>query len=231
MSAPALASIGDHGVLNVSLRDLPEPLSDIWLDRDLGWLDFNERVLAEALDERTPLLERAKLLAIFTSNLDEFFMKRMAVLREGSSPERRDLLQRLRDKLLPSLERQADCYLEAIVPGLANNGVALRRWDELTPGQQREASDYFDANLSAALTPLVIDVAHPFPFISNLSTSLIFLLRDPVRNEQMYARVRIPSGLAQWVALTTGSMRAKNFSCRSTRSCAGMRTSSMAECR
>ncbi|MGD1074185.1 MAG: hypothetical protein ABSB15_29110, partial [Bryobacteraceae bacterium] len=76
MSAPALASIGDHGVLNSSL---PEPLSGVWLDRDLSWLDFNERVLAEALDERTPLLERAKFLAIFTSNLDEFFMKRMVV--------------------------------------------------------------------------------------------------------------------------------------------------------
>jgi polyphosphate kinase len=201
MSAPALASIGDHGVLNSSL---PEPLSGVWLDRDLSWLDFNERVLAEALDERTPLLERAKFLAIFTSNLDEFFMKRMVVFRNPESDEQRSLLERLRDKLLPSLQRQADCYRDAVVPGLAKNGVALRRWDDLTPEQQREASDYFDVNLSPALTPLVIDVVHPFPFISNLSTSLIFLLRDPVRNEQMYARVRIPGGLKQWVPLTSG---------------------------
>jgi polyphosphate kinase len=201
MSAPDLASIGDHGVLNASL---PAPLSGIWLDRDLSWLDFNERVLAEALDERTPLIERAKFLAIFTSNLDEFFMKRMVVLRDPSTEQGHDLLKRLRDKLLPSLQKQAACYRDAIVPGLAKNGVALRRWDDLTPAQQREASDYFDANLSPALTPLVIDVVHPFPFISNLSTSLIFLLRDPVRNEQMYARVRIPGGLKQWVALTSG---------------------------
>src|SRR5581483_10420539 len=107
MSAPALASIGDHGVLNASL---PEPISGIWLDRDLSWLDFNERVLAEALDERTPLLERAKFLAIFTSNLDEFFMKRVALLRQARTEERRGLLQSLRDQLLPSLQRQADCF-------------------------------------------------------------------------------------------------------------------------
>ena len=198
MSAPALASIGDHGVLNASL---PEPLSGIWLDRDLSWLDFNERVLAEALDERTPLVERAKFLAIFTSNLDEFFMKRMVVFRNPASPDQRSLLMRLRDKLIPSLERQAACYRDAIVPGLARNGVSLRHWGDLTPAQQLEAGEYFDANLSPALTPLVIDVVHPFPFISNLSTSLIFLLRDPVRNEQMYARVRIPSGLKQWVPI------------------------------
>ena len=82
MTAPDWASIGDHGVLNTKL---PQTLSDVWIDRDLSWLDFNERVLAEALDERTPLLERAKFLAIFTSNLDEFFMKRVAVLRQGNS--------------------------------------------------------------------------------------------------------------------------------------------------
>src|SRR5580658_8570718 len=99
MSAPAMVSIGDDGVLN---REVSTSLSGVWLDRDLGWLDFNERVLAEALDERTPLLERVKFLAIFTSNLNEFFMKRMAVLRSGDSAEQRDLLERLRHKLLPS---------------------------------------------------------------------------------------------------------------------------------
>jgi Polyphosphate kinase N-terminal domain len=80
MATAVLASIGDHGVLNAQLSPT---LRDVWIDRDLSWLDFNERVLAEALDERTPLLERAKFLAIFTSNLDEFFMKRHAVLRLG----------------------------------------------------------------------------------------------------------------------------------------------------
>src|SRR5215468_2963246 len=101
-TATALASVGDHGVLNVPLSPA---LPDIWIDRDISWLDFNERVLAEALDERTPLLERAKFLAIFTSNLDEFFMKRQAVLRDGETDAQRALLQRLREKLLPLLDR------------------------------------------------------------------------------------------------------------------------------
>src|SRR5580700_11985935 len=167
MSVAAWASIGDRGLLNTKL---PGTISDVWLDRDLSWLDFNQRVLAEALDDRTPLLERAKFLAIFNSNLDEFFMKRVSVLRKGSSPERVALLATVRERLLDSLKRQADCFRNTLVPGLAKHGIHLRRWDELTAAQQDEASAYFDAEISPALTPLVFDPAHPFPFLSNLST-------------------------------------------------------------
>src|ERR1700692_2544096 len=117
MATTVLASIGDHGALNASL---PSGLQAVWIDRDLSWLDFNERVLAEALDERTPLLERAKFLAIFTANLDEFFMKRMAALRRS---ETGDLAGRIRAKLLPMLRRQAECYRQTIVPELAKNGI------------------------------------------------------------------------------------------------------------
>src|ERR1700742_3993190 len=92
-----LASIGDHGFLN---EQLPAALAEVWIDRDLSWLDFNERVLAEALDERTPLLERVKFLAIFTSNLDEFFMKRVALLLHGRTEDQHARLQQLREKLL-----------------------------------------------------------------------------------------------------------------------------------
>src|SRR5271166_4142933 len=95
-----LVSVGDEGVLN---EELSPELSNVWIDRDISWLDFNERVLAEALDERTPLLERAKFLAIFTSNLDEFFMKRVAVLRQGNTGVGGALLQRLRDKLISQI--------------------------------------------------------------------------------------------------------------------------------
>jgi len=198
MATTVLASIGDHGVLNATLSPT---LPEIWIDRDLSWIDFNERVLAEALDERTPLLERAKFLAIFTSNLDEFFMKRQAVLRHSASEAQRALLQQLREKLLPMLERQADCYRKTIVPALAEQGVFLRYWPELTPRQQEEAGKYFDAQLSPAVTPLVIDPVHPFPFISNLSVSLVFRLRDVAKGESMLARVKIPSVLKQWVSL------------------------------
>src|SRR6202162_4621712 len=121
MATAVLASIGDHGALNAPL---PPGLPAVWIDRDLSWLDFNERVLAEALDDRTPLLERAKFLAIFTSNLDEFFMKRMAVVRRG---ETGDLVRKIREKLLPMLDSQADCYRRTIVPELAKRGVFLRR--------------------------------------------------------------------------------------------------------
>src|ERR1700685_1339017 len=129
MATPVLASIGDHGALNATL---PTELQEVWIDRDLSWLDFNERVLAEALDERTPLLERAKFLAIFSSNLDEFFMKRVAVLRKGSTPEQARLLATVRERLLDSLQRQAGCFRNTLVPGLASHGFHLRRWDELT---------------------------------------------------------------------------------------------------
>jgi len=200
MSATAWASIGDQGVLNTQLS---QSLSHVWIDRDLSWLDFNERVLAEALDERTPLLERAKFLAIFTSNLDEFFMKRVAVLRQGHTEVRGGLLQRVRDKIIAQLHQQAECYRQSIIPALAKHGITLLRWDQLTPGQQDEARDYFESNLSPALTPLVIDPDHPFPFLSNLSTSLTFRLHEPDRNESMYARVKVPGGLRQWIPLTT----------------------------
>src|SRR5262245_6331179 len=179
-----MVSTGDEAVLST---EVTPSLSGVWIDRDLSWLDFNERVLAEAWDERTPLLERVKFLAIFTSNLDEFFMKRMAILRYRESEERNSLVRRIREKLTPMLARQAECYRQTIVPGLAARGIRLQTWEELRPSQQDEACRYFESNLSPALTPLVVDPVHPFPFLSNLSTSLIFLLRDPCRNESIYA--------------------------------------------
>jgi polyphosphate kinase len=201
MATSVLASIGDYGVLNSRLTT---ELSEIWIDRDLSWLDFNERVLAEALDERTPLLERAKFLAIFASNLDEFFMKRVAVLRETQTEEHKALFLQLREKLLPMLRLLAECYRQAVIPGLIENGILLRRWDDLSEPQREEAGAYFDLSVSAALTPLVINPEHPFPFLSNLSTSLTFRLEDPESGKQMVARMKIPTGLKQWVPITVG---------------------------
>jgi polyphosphate kinase len=196
--APVRVSIGDEGVLNQALT---ANMSEVWIDRDLGWLDFNERVLAQALDERTPLLERVKFLAIFGSNLDEFFMMRVAVLRKDLTPERVELLKRIHTKLLPLLRRQAACFRESIVPSLASHGVHFARWQELNAAQRAEAGRYFDEQVSSALTPLVVDPAHSFPFLSNLSTSLAFSLRDPGHGERRFARVKVPGVLRQWVAL------------------------------
>src|SRR5262249_42315225 len=128
-AAAALVSIGDEGVLN---QEVSGELSGAWIDRDLSWLDFNDRVLAEAADPRNPLLERVKFLAIFTSNLDEFFMKRIAVLRRGSpAAEQAMLFATIRSRLNASLARQAECFQVQLVPELAAHGVHLRNWDSL----------------------------------------------------------------------------------------------------
>src|SRR5215510_9859581 len=153
--------------------------SPVWIDRDLSWLAFNQRVLAQAQDERVPILERAKFLAIVTANLDEFFMKRIAILRETPADAWAATCLRVRETLSPQLEAQATCFLDQIVPGLARHGVRLQRWEELSPAQRRELDAYFDAQISPALTPLVIHPAQPFPFFSNLSLSVAFLLHDP----------------------------------------------------
>jgi len=190
-------SIGDYGALN---HEIGAELSDVWIDRDLSWLDFNDRVLAEALDGRNALLERAKFLAIFTSNLDEFFMKRVAVLRESLTPDREKLLQEINVRLLPALHQQAVCFREQIVPGLAVHGVFLRNWEELTPAQKAEANTFFDKQVSPALTPLIIHSGEAFPFLSNLSTSLVFPLDDET-GQRLYARVKVPADLKHWVPL------------------------------
>jgi polyphosphate kinase len=195
-----IVSIGDKGVLNSVISDA---LSEVWIDRDLSWLDFNDRVLAEALDDRTPLLERVKFLAIFTSNLDEFFMKRVAILRGADSVERLALRARLRNRLVESLDRQADCFRSGTVPGLAAQGIHLRAWDELTTRQQEEAGHFFDSDISPAVTPLVFDPTHAFPFLSNLSTSLGFVLHDPARENTSYARIKVPAILKQWIPVTS----------------------------
>jgi polyphosphate kinase len=195
----SVVSIGDDGVLN---HEITSELAELWIDRDLSWLEFNERVLAEALDKRTPLLERAKFLAIFTSNLDEFFMKRIAVLRPSLTPHREKLLHELNVRLIPTLEKQAACFREEIIPGLASHGVFLRHWEELTEAQKNEANTFFDKQVSPALTPLLINTGESFPFLSNLSTSLVFPLDDDASGGQRsYARVKVPADLKHWVSL------------------------------
>ncbi len=186
-------------------RALP---TEAWLDRDLSWLEFNARVLSEARDARTPLLERCKFLAIFTSNLDEFFMKRVGAMRtrayaSGSRTDIDDFNQhmaRVRQALLPRLAAQARCYTE-LVSLLAEQGIKLARWEELTGAQREEAAAYFDSNVLAALTPLSMDPAHPFPFLSNLSLSWGFMLADPQSGERRPARVKVPPALVQWIPL------------------------------
>jgi polyphosphate kinase len=182
-----------------------------FLDRDLNWLEFNRRVLHEALDDRTPLLERVNFLAIFTSNLDEFVMKRVYGLREQvragvSSVGRAELgpdvkLRRMREAMLEMLGQQGDVYLNTIRPALAEQGIHLLPWGDLVPSDRREARRIFHSKVFPVLTPLAVDPGHPFPFISNLSTSLGIMLEDPEGEGSLFARVKIPQGLPQWMRL------------------------------
>jgi polyphosphate kinase len=176
-----------------------------WLDRDLSWLEFNRRVLQEALDARNRLLERVKFLAIFSSNLDEFFMKRMALIRpladdtSLAADESRDLLRRKRELITSLLAEQAACYSGVIRPQLAERGIHLVDWADLSDAQRQEASTVFETEISPVLTPLSLDSAHPFPFVSNLSTSWAFRLDDPVSGESVLVRVKVPRELPQWL--------------------------------
>lgn len=177
------------------------------LNRDLSWLQFNRRVLHEALDPRTPLLERLKFLAIFGSNLDEFFMKRVGRLKheiaahpeelgESNGPYHR--LLGVREAIRPMLSAAAEVYT-SLRAELARQGVYLLNWAELDDNQRRAARDYFRKNIFPVLTPLAVDPGHPFPFISNLSTSLGLTLRAPDSDEHMFARVKVPDVFPQWV--------------------------------
>ncbi len=190
-----------------------------FLDRDYSWLEFNRRVLHEAADERTPLLERLMFLGIFTSNLDEFFMKRVGLLHRNSLQQartsvlaNRNRLRTIRDTLLPMLADQASCFAEQIRPQLAEHGVHLLTWHGLSAADQEEANAYFRRNVYPALTPQAVDTSHPFPFLSNLSDSLAIELTHPHTGQKHFARVKIPKLLPQWISLSNHNAHAVNDS-------------------
>jgi len=185
--------------------------AELYFNRELSWLEFNRRVLHEALDHRTPLLERLKFLAIFGSNLDEFFQVRVAGLRrqvdagysertaDGLTPE--DQLRRIAPVVRGLVDEQYRCLLQEVVPAMAEQGLHLL----LDIGQATEEdraflADYFQRNVFPVLTPLAVDPAHPFPYISNLSISLAVFLRGNDGVER-FARVKVPKILPRWVAL------------------------------
>ncbi len=185
-----------------------------FLSRDLTWLEFNRRVLHEALDDRTPLLERVRFLGIVTANLDEYFMKRVGGLKrqiaagvvsqslDGLTPVQ--TLAAIRRTVLPMIAQQADCFARVVRPKLAENGVHLLEWNELTEAERENATLYFRASVFPVLTPLAVDPGIPFPFISNLSTSLAVILHHPDRHENLFARVKIPEVLPKWIPVTGG---------------------------
>ncbi|MGQ0703368.1 MAG: polyphosphate kinase 1 [Gemmatimonadales bacterium] len=192
--------------------DLRQP--SLYINRELSWLEFNRRVLREAQDPRTPLLERVKFLAIFSSNLDEFFQVRVAGLREqvgarvseltadGLSPE--EQLRTIAVVVRDLVEKHGTCLTRDVLSALAEGGIHLLfRPEELTSDDAGFLERYFTANIFPVLTPLAVDPAHPFPYISNLSLSLAVILRGDT-GEERFARVKVPKILPRWIPLPGG---------------------------
>ena len=185
-----------------------------FLNRELSWLDFNERVLALAEDQAVPLLERAKFLAIFGQNLDEFFQVRVAGLKDqvaagvgtitpdGRSPAKQ--LLEVRERVEELVARQEDVFLDQVVPALSEVGIIFSRWDELDDDDRKYLDDVFENRIFPVLTPLAVDPGHPFPYISDLSLNLAVVIHDPIEDERRFARVKVPLLLPRFVVMPDG---------------------------
>jgi polyphosphate kinase len=191
-----------------SPADAPLP-PDRFLDRELSWLAFNQRVLELAEDEDLPVLDRAKFLAIFGSNLDEFFMVRVAGLkrriatgiavRAASGYTPREVLENIWERAYELQREQTRLFNQVILPDLQAQGIQLLRWDQLTPSEKAEVELFFDAKVFPVLTPLAVDPSHPFPYISGLSLNLAVVVRNPITGTELFARVKVPPLLPRFV--------------------------------
>ncbi|HWI42593.1 MAG TPA: RNA degradosome polyphosphate kinase [Nocardioides sp.] len=182
-----------------------------FVDRELSWLRFNERVLELAEDESLPLLERTRFLAIFTSNLDEFFMVRVAGLnrriatglavRAASGLMPREVLEAIWTRTDELSQRHAGLFQHRIIPALREEGIELVRWSDLERDEQKFCKKLFKDRVYPVLTPLAVDPAHPFPYISGLSLNLAVLVRNPKTGKEHFARVKVPSNFDRFVSL------------------------------
>jgi polyphosphate kinase len=190
----------------------PAPLpEDRFLDRELSWLAFNERVLQLAEDPAQPLLERVRYLAIFASNLDEFFMVRVAGLKRriatglavtaasGMSPRR--VLEAISVRAHELAERHARVFADQVQPALVGEGITLVHWEELGEAEQDRLRKYFRKQIFPVLTPLAVDPAHPFPYISGLSLNLAVVVANPTTGKEHFARVKVPPLLPRYIAV------------------------------
>ncbi|MDC0255768.1 polyphosphate kinase 1 [Bacteriovoracales bacterium] len=185
-----------------------------YVSRDISWLHFNERVLSEAMDQRTPLLERLKFCDIFISNLDEFFIQRIGRLKnqvdsgykmktlDGVIPS--EQLKRIREMILRQNKALAKGLNDIIFPELSKEGIYFAKWDSLGEKNKEFISQHFQTSILPILTPLAVDYGHPFPFISNLSKSLGISLLKPSSGEKIFSRVKIPDEIPQWVTVEEG---------------------------
>ncbi|MDT7758097.1 MAG: polyphosphate kinase, partial [Mycobacterium sp.] len=195
-------------VVPADIQALPD---DRYLNRELSWLDFNSRVLALAADPSLPLLERAKFLAIFSSNLDEFYMVRVAGLKrrdemglsvrsaDGLSP--REQLRRIGERTQQIASRHAREFMESVRPALADEGIIVVTWAQLDDDERGRLSTYFHEQVFPVLTPLAVDPAHPFPFVSGLSLNLAVTVKQPDDGTQHFARIKVPDNVDRFVEL------------------------------
>ena len=194
--------------------DLSQP--DYYFNRELSWIEFNNRILHEAFDPRTPLLERLNFMAIFCSNLDEFFMVRVAVLKqfeaEATQPvaqipgrdahrDPSEQLAAIAKRLRPMVEQHQRHFEQALRPQLAAQGIHILNHDSLQPEQQAYLAQYFSDTIFPVLTPLALDTSHPFPYIANLSLNLAVVVEDSQTGAQRFARVNVPDLLPRFVPL------------------------------
>ena len=192
-----------------------------YLNRELSWLDFNARVLALAADTSLPLLERAKFLAIFASNLDEFYMVRVAGLKrrdemglsvrsaDGLSP--REQLRRIAERNRQISLRHAQVFLDSVRPALAAEGIVIVTWADLTEAERTQLSAYFHEQVFPVLTPLAVDPAHPFPFVSGLSLNLAITVKSPTDGGEHFARIKVPDNVDRFVELTKADEEASSI--------------------
>jgi polyphosphate kinase len=185
--------------------------TEYYFNRELSWLEFNYRVLHEALDQRTPLLERLKFTAIFSSNLDEFIMIRVSTLKEqvdaevakltpdGRTPQQQ--LEELEQRLRPMVTKQHQNFESQLRPQLAQIGVKLLNYGDLNKKQRNYYQNYFKKQIFPILTPLGVDPGHPFPHISNLSFNVAVVVKNPNTEEEYFARVKVPDILSRFVQL------------------------------
>jgi polyphosphate kinase len=192
----------------------PAPGPERFLNRELSWLDFNARVLALADNPAVPVLERAKFLAIFSQNLDEFFQVRVAGLKDQVaagivklSPDGRTPAQQLLEihDAVELLTNQAErIFLERLTPELAENGIVFSSWADLDDDDVKFLDEVFEERIFPVLTPLAVDPGHPFPYISHLSLSLAIQVRDPATGDRKFARVKVPPLLPRFVVMPDG---------------------------
>jgi polyphosphate kinase len=193
--------------------DLADPR--LFLNRELSWLEFNRRVLAQATDSKVPLLERVRFLEIFASNLDEYFMVRVAGLKQQvavgitrRTPDGRtpgDQLVDIAKRLRPMVVSAQDCLHDQVLPLLAREDVRVRSIHDLAAGEREQLDAYFEAEVFPVLTPLAVDPGRPFPYISNLSLSLAVTLRERKSGEEKFARVKVPTAvLSRFVPVPGG---------------------------